>query len=262
MGISPLSRPRQPRAENSPRLKKSSEGSIAEPLKIETQYFIIDGNQMKINACTNPPPRIQSHETREQPLDIRQATGEDVPLILSLIKELADYEKLSHEVTATENSLRESLFGPRPYAEVLLAFLEGEPVGYAIFFHNYSTFLGRQGMYVEDLYVRPLLRARGIGKAMLQRVAQLALERGCGRLEWSVLDWNQPAIDFYKTIGAAPMDDWTIYRLVGKGLDSFSRGLLSISEPHSVKGAASKSGSSEVTCLHVEYSRSASSSHD
>lgn len=179
---------------------------------------------MKTSACTNPASRGQSHAAQEQTLEIRQAAQEDVPLILSLIKELADYEKLLHEVTATENDLRESLFGPRPYAEVLLAFHGGEPAAYALFFHNYSTFLGRQGMYVEDLYVRPRLRACGIGKAMLQRVARLALERGCGRLEWSVLDWNQPAIDFYTTIGAVPMEDWTIYRLVGKALDAFSHG--------------------------------------
>ena len=144
---------------------------------------------------------------------IRPATEADAPLILALIRELADYEKLLHEVTATEETLRESLFGARRAAEVLLGYEDGAPVGYAIFFHNFSTFLGRPGLYLEDLYVRPQARGRGYGRAFLARLAQLAVERGCGRMEWSVLDWNTPAIDFYKALGAKSMDEWTVYRM-------------------------------------------------
>lgn len=155
-------------------------------------------------------------------LKIRAATLEDAPLILSLIQELADYERLSHEVRATVEELERSLFGPRPYAEVLLSFLGEEPAAYALFFHNYSTFLGRQGMYLEDLFVRPHLRGRGIGKAMLQHLAELAVERGCGRLEWSVLDWNEPAIAFYRSVGAASVEGWTVYRLTGSALRAFA----------------------------------------
>ncbi|HKH76542.1 MAG TPA: GNAT family N-acetyltransferase [Rubrobacteraceae bacterium] len=151
-------------------------------------------------------------------LAIRAALEEDAPLILQLIKELAEYEKLSHEVVATEDSLRRALFGQRRFAEALIGEVEGEPAGFALFFHNFSTFLGRPGIYLEDLYVRPEFRGSGLGRALLAYLARLALERGCGRLEWSVLDWNEPAIGFYKSVGAAPVDGWTGYRVAGKAL--------------------------------------------
>jgi GNAT superfamily N-acetyltransferase len=154
--------------------------------------------------------------------EIRFATEDDIPLILSLIKELAEYERLSHEVSATEDVLRDSLFGGRRVAETLLAYLGGEPAGFALFFHNFSTFLGKPGIYLEDLYVKPELRGAGVGRALLVRIARLAKERGCGRLEWWVLDWNEPAIGFYKTLDAVAMDDWTVYRLTGNALDKLA----------------------------------------
>lgn len=155
-------------------------------------------------------------------LEIRAATEDDVPLILSLVKELAEYERLSHQVVATEEVLRDSLFGERRTAEVLIGHHGGEPAGFALFFHNFSTFLGRPGIYLEDLYVRPRYRGMGYGKALLARLAELARERGCGRLEWWVLDWNEPAIRFYKALGAVPMEDWTVYRLAGESLDELA----------------------------------------
>jgi GNAT superfamily N-acetyltransferase len=155
-------------------------------------------------------------------LEIRPATEDDVPLILSLIKELAEYERLSHEVVATEEVLRDSLFGERQVAEVLIGHYQGEPMGFALFFHNFSTFLGKPGIYLEDLYVRPRYRGMGFGRTLLARLAKLARERGCGSLEWWVLDWNEPAIRFYKTSGAVPMDDWTVYRLAGEALDELA----------------------------------------
>ena len=155
-------------------------------------------------------------------LEIRAAVEEDAPLILQLIKELAEYEKLSHEVVATEDSLRRSLFGERRFAEALIGEVGGEPVGFALFFHNFSTFLGRPGIYLEDLYVRPEFRGSGLGRALLVYLARLALERGCGRLEWSVLDWNEPAIGFYRSVGAAPVDGWTGYRVTGEALEQLS----------------------------------------
>ena len=155
---------------------------------------------------------------------IREATEEDVPLILSLIRELAEYERLSHEVVATEDTLRESLFGGRRYAEVLVAEHDGTPAGFALFFHNFSTFLGKPGIYLEDLYVRPVFRGAGIGKKLLVRLAGLAKARGCGRLEWWVLDWNEPSIGFYKKLGAVPMDDWTVYRVTGEALEDLASG--------------------------------------
>jgi GNAT superfamily N-acetyltransferase len=144
---------------------------------------------------------------------ITPATPGDVPTILSFIRELAEYEKLLDRVTATEQLLRDSLFGPRPYAEVLIARLDGKPVGYALFFHNFSTFLARPGIYLEDVYVQPASRGRGVGKALLREVARTARDRGCGRIEWSVLDWNKPSIDFYLSIGAKPLDEWTMFRM-------------------------------------------------
>lgn len=151
-------------------------------------------------------------------MQIRNATPEDVPEIVRLIRALADYEKLSDEVLATEEQLRQSLFGPRPAAETVLAWLDGRAIGLAVFFSNYSTFRGRAGLYLEDLFVEPAQRGRGYGKALLQHVARLAVERGCERMEWSVLDWNTPAIEFYRSLGARPLEDWTIYRLQGESL--------------------------------------------
>jgi GNAT superfamily N-acetyltransferase len=155
---------------------------------------------------------------------IREATEEDVPLILSLIRELAEYEKLSDEVVATEDGLRDSLFGERRYAEVLIAEHDGAPAGFALFFHNFSTFLGKPGIYLEDLYVKRAFRGSGIGKKLLVHLASLAKRRGCGRLEWWVLDWNEPSIGFYKKLGAVPMDDWTVYRVSGSALEDLASG--------------------------------------
>jgi len=149
---------------------------------------------------------------------IRSATEADLPLILELIEGLADYERLRHECRATIPLLRESLFGAHPAAEVLIAEQEGVPAGFALFFHNYSTFLAQRGIYLEDLFVKPEFRGRGIGHALLVRLAQVAVERQCGRLEWAVLDWNESAIGFYQRLGAKPMVDWTVFRLTDAAL--------------------------------------------
>jgi GNAT superfamily N-acetyltransferase len=154
--------------------------------------------------------------------EIRSATEDDVSLILALIKELAGYERLSHEVVATEEALRDSLFGERRVAEALLGYLGGDPAGFALFFHNFSTFLGRPGIYLEDLYVRPEFRGAGVGRALLVHIAGLARDRNCGRLEWSVLDWNEPAIGFYRRIGASPVSGWTVYRVTGEALEELA----------------------------------------
>jgi GNAT superfamily N-acetyltransferase len=173
-------------------------------------------------------------------LNIRSATPDDVPLIRTLIRELAEYEKLAHEALATEALLREHLFGPRPKAECLIAeigdapagrrthFADGKntvsPVGFALFFHNFSTFVGKPGIYLEDLFVRPAARGRGIGKALLVRLAQIAVERDCGRFEWSVLDWNEPALRFYESLGAVPKKEWIIHRVSGEALARLAAG--------------------------------------
>jgi GNAT superfamily N-acetyltransferase len=149
---------------------------------------------------------------------IRSATKEDVPVLAELIRGLARYEKLEHQVVMTEDLLAAGLFGARPYAEVLLAVDEDRPVGFALFFHNFSTFLGRPGIYLEDLFVVPEERAGGIGRALLEHLARLAVDRGCGRLEWAVLDWNRDAIAFYERLGARPNSEWTVYRLTGEAL--------------------------------------------
>jgi GNAT superfamily N-acetyltransferase len=149
---------------------------------------------------------------------IRPATVRDVPTILGFIRDLAKYEHLEHQVAATEATLRDTLFGARPYAEVVFACLSGEPVGFALFFHNFSTFLGRPGIYLEDLYVRPEARRHGLGRRLLTWLAALTVERRCGRLDWSVLDWNEPSIRFYRSLGAVPMDEWKIFRLTGEAL--------------------------------------------
>jgi GNAT superfamily N-acetyltransferase len=149
---------------------------------------------------------------------IRFAIAQDVPLILQFIKGLAAYEKLTHEVTATEELLRETLFGSRQVAEVIIGEYRNRPIGFALFFHNYSTFLGRPGIYLEDLFIRPEMRGRGFGRVLLTYLAKLAQERKCGRVEWSVLDWNDPSIQFYRKLGATAMDEWTMYRLTGAAL--------------------------------------------
>jgi GNAT superfamily N-acetyltransferase len=156
--------------------------------------------------------------------EVRDGIEGDVPLILTLIRELAEYERLSHEVSATEELLRESLFGERPVAEVVIGEADGRPAAFALFFHSFSTFLGKPGIYLEDLYVRPEFRGRGFGKIMLARLARLAKARGCGRLEWWVLDWNEPAIRFYKGLRAEAMEDWTVYRVSGEALDDLAAG--------------------------------------
>jgi GNAT superfamily N-acetyltransferase len=159
---------------------------------------------------------------------IAPARREDVPAILRLIEGLAEYEKLAHEVVATEADLREAMFGTRPSVEVVLAFVEtpapaSTPVGFALFFHNFSTFLGRPGLYLEDLFVVPEWRGRGVGRRLLAHLAQLAVERNCGRMEWSVLNWNEPAKGFYRRLGAAVMEDWRICRLTGDALARAAR---------------------------------------
>lgn len=155
---------------------------------------------------------------------IRPATASDVPLIASLIRALAEYEKLAHEVRFDEAVLAEKLFGPRPYAEVVIGEINGVPQGFALFFHNFSTFEGKPGIYLEDLFVQPEARGSGLGKALLSHLAALAVERDCARLEWSVLDWNEPAIGFYKSLGAKLMDEWTVMRVDGDALTQLGAG--------------------------------------
>jgi GNAT superfamily N-acetyltransferase len=158
-------------------------------------------------------------------LVIRPAVEADVHLILALIRELAEYERLAHEVTADEETLRRNLFGEGSRgAEAVIAEHDGEPAGFALFFHNFSTFLGRPGLYLEDLFVRPAFRGLGTGRALLTHLARVAKERGCGRLEWWVLDWNEPAIGFYRSVGAEAMEDWTVYRVTGEALDELAAG--------------------------------------
>lgn len=155
---------------------------------------------------------------------IRPAGEGDVALVYELIGQLAEYERLMHEVVATPEDLRTALFGERPYAEVIIAEYDGKPAGFALFFHNFSTFVGRPGLYLEDLFVLPEHRGCGIGAALLRHLAAVALERGCGRFEWSVLDWNEPAIGFYRRLGAEPMNEWTVFRLAGDALEQLGRG--------------------------------------
>jgi GNAT superfamily N-acetyltransferase len=150
--------------------------------------------------------------------EIRSAYLDDVPIILELIRDLATYERAPNEVTATEEQLVDVLFGERPAAEVLLAFEKDAPVGFAVFFHNFSTWLGRPGLYLEDLFVKPEKRGKGYGRALLVDLARIARDRGCGRMEWAVLDWNEPAIKFYRALGAKPMDEWTVFRLTPDGI--------------------------------------------
>lgn len=156
-------------------------------------------------------------------ITIRPAAESEVALVLALIRELAEYERLAHAVVATEDDLRVTLFGARRCANVVLACIDDAPVGYAIYFFNYSTFLGRPGLYLEDLYVRPAVRQRGLGRLLLAHLGRVALARGCGRIEWAVLDWNESAIGFYRALGASPTDEWTTYRLTGDALARLAR---------------------------------------
>lgn len=154
---------------------------------------------------------------------VARATVRDVPLILQFIRELAEYERAPDAAVATIDGLTTELFGERPSAEVLIAYLDDEPAGFALFFHNFSTWLGRKGIYLEDIFVRPPQRRNGIGEALLREIARIALERGCGRLEWSVLNWNELAINFYKKIGAEPLEEWTTFRMTGAPLERLAR---------------------------------------
>ena len=156
-------------------------------------------------------------------VSIRPAEVHEVGIVLQFIRDLATYEHLEHEVVATEDMLRQTLFGARPYAEVVFGCLDGEPVGFALFFHNFSTFLGRPGIYLEDLYVRPEARKHGVGRRLLSWLAAAAVARGCGRLEWAVLNWNEPSIQFYRKLGAVPLDEWTTYRVTGPALKTLAR---------------------------------------
>lgn len=156
------------------------------------------------------------------PFVLRSATPDDVPVILACIRGLAEYEKLAHQVVATEPLLRETLFGARPAAEVILAFRDDEAAGFVLFFHNYSTFLARPGVYLEDLFVFPRFRGQGLGRLLLAKLARIAIDRGCGRLEWSVLDWNVDAIRFYESVGAQAMTEWTINRVSGDALQALA----------------------------------------
>ena len=157
-------------------------------------------------------------------LVLRNAQAADVGTILGFIRELAEYEKLAHEVVADERSLREHLFGDQPYAHVVIADWQDEPAGFALFFYSFSTFLAKPTLYLEDLFVRPALRGKGVGDALLRALAGIAVDRGCGRMEWSVLDWNEPALGFYKKLGASPMTEWTVHRLTGEALAACARG--------------------------------------
>lgn len=151
-------------------------------------------------------------------IHLRQAEVADIPQILAFIRELAEYEKLAHEAVAEEATLAAQLFGDQPAAEVVIAEVDRQPAGFALFFHNFSTFLGQRGLYLEDLFVRPAFRGLGLGRELMAHLARLALERGCGRFEWSVLDWNAPAIAFYRELGALPQDEWTVQRVTGEAL--------------------------------------------
>lgn len=161
----------------------------------------------------------QQYSTPVRGLCFRVATREDVPVLLGLIRELAEFERLTDQVQADEATLAAELFGSRTVAEAVLADLDGEAVGFAVFFHNFSTFLGRAGLYLEDLYVQPHARGRGVGKGLIRFVAKIAVDRKCGRLEWSVLDWNTHAVDFYRSLGAVAMDGWTVQRVTGSALE-------------------------------------------
>jgi GNAT superfamily N-acetyltransferase len=168
-----------------------------------------------LNTVSEPPAAASFR--------IRPAERRDVPVVLALIRELAEYERLSQEVVATEDDIHRALFSSRPVAEAVIGDYQGQPVAFALFFHNFSTFRGRPGLYLEDLYVKPEFRRRGFGRRLLIHLARLALDRGCGRMEWSVLDWNTPALEAYRRVGAVPLDDWTVHRLTGDALERLAR---------------------------------------
>lgn len=161
--------------------------------------------------------------TADATLTIREAAPDDSPIIVQMIHGLAQYERLAHECKATEDKVRRTLFGEPRYAECVIARLDADPVGFALFFHNYSTFAASPGLYLEDLFVLPEHRGHGVGRELLRHLARLAVKRGCARFEWAVLDWNESAIGFYKSLGAKPMDDWTVYRLTGEALQELAR---------------------------------------
>ncbi len=174
-------------------------------------------------AAKKRPSTLSTTSTSIPGFTIREAAASDCELIHGFISELAIYEKLLHEVKATPETLRETLFGAHAYAEVLIGEYHEEPVAYALFFHNYSTFIGRPGIYLEDIYVQPALRGKGFGKMFMRFIAKLAVDRKCSRFEWSVLDWNTPSIEFYRAIGARPMDEWTVQRLDGNALGELAK---------------------------------------
>jgi len=160
--------------------------------------------------------------TKKQDVTFRVATENDIPEILNFIKALAEYENLSDDVSADEEQLKKTLFGKNRFVEVIIADYKNEPAGFMLFFHNYSTFLGKPGIYLEDLFVKPEFRGKGIGKILLTYLGKLAVERGCGRIEWSVLDWNEPSIKFYKSFGSKPMDEWTVFRVTGNAIENLA----------------------------------------
>ena len=175
-------------------------------------------------AATGPDRGPDDPSAGAAALALRPARADDAPLVLALVRELAEYERAPDECRATEAALRETLFGPAPQAEVVVAEWAGEAAGFALFFHNYSTWEARRGLYLEDLFVRPAFRGRGVGRALLEHLARLAVARGCGRFEWSVLDWNEPAIGFYRALGARAMDGWTVMRVDGAALRALAGG--------------------------------------
>jgi len=178
---------------------------------------VISDRDFEFKIRNLPLGGINQHMEKDR-LRIEKAAEKDVPMLLSFIKELAEYEKLSHLVVATEEVLKRSLFGENPPAEAVIAYYQDHAAGFALFFQNFSTFLGRAGIYLEDLYVQPAMRGKGIGRALLAHLAGVARSRDCGRLEWAVLDWNEPAIRFYRSLGAAPLNDWIVFRLTGEPL--------------------------------------------
>ena len=185
--------------------------------------------------------------TASQSVHLRGAVRSDLPTILMLIEALAEYERLSHECQASLPLLDAALFGPRPYAEVIIADVDGVPAGFALYFHNFSTFLAKPGIYLEDLFVRSEYRGIGIGQALLERLAQIAIERDCGRLEWSVLDWNVDAIRFYKRLGAVPQDEWTVFRVSGDDLVKLSAGTVGIDAITGADNTRPETNSTRIT---------------
>lgn len=188
-------------------------------MKHYSQFNLYQSGQKGFNQSICSGENIMTVSPKIPELEIRPASISDIPAILALIKELADFERLPHEVVATEEDLHQWLFGDRAVAEVVIGEHRGIPVSYALFFYNFSTFLGKPGIYLEDLYVKPAHRHQGFGRAILAYIARLAKTRNCGRFEWAVLNWNTPAIELYEKLGAVPARQWTVYRLSGEALD-------------------------------------------